>query len=42
MKKNIIFYLSDQQRWDTVNEQLTPNLMRLAQEGVMFENNITC
>ena len=42
MKKNIIFYFSDQQRWDTVNEQLTPNLMRLAEEGVMFENNITC
>lgn len=41
-KKNIIFYFSDQQRWDTVNEQLTPNLMRLAGEGVKFENNFTC
>ena len=29
-KKNIIFYFSDQQRWDTVNEELTPNLMQLA------------
>ena len=42
MKKNIIFYFSDQQRWDTVNEQLTPNLMKLAEEGVMYQNNITC
>ena len=23
-KKNIIFYFSDQQRWDTVNEEVTP------------------
>lgn len=41
-QKNIIFYFSDQQRWDTVNEQLTPNLMQLASEGVKFENNFTC
>lgn len=40
--KNIIFYFSDQQRWDTVNEDLTPNLMRLADEGVLFENSFTC
>ncbi len=39
---NIIFYFSDQQRWDTVNETLTPNLMRLASEGVLFENSYTC
>ena len=42
MKKNIIFYFSDQQRWDTVNEQVTPNLMTLAKEGVKFNNNFTC
>lgn len=42
MKKNIIFYFSDQQRWDTVNEELTPNLMKLAGEGVKFENSFTC
>lgn len=42
MKKNIIFYFSDQQRWDTVNETLTPNLMQLAENGVMYENNFTC
>ena len=39
---NIIFYFSDQQRWDTVNGTLTPNLMRLASEGVLFENSFTC
>lgn len=41
-RKNIIFYFSDQQRWDTVNEEVTPNLMKLASEGVLFENNFTC
>lgn len=41
-KKNIIFYFSDQQRWDTVNDEITPNLMKMAEEGVMFENNFTC
>lgn len=41
-QKNIIFYFSDQQRWDTVNEKLTPNLMKLASEGVNFKKNFTC
>ena len=41
-KPNIVFYFSDQQRWDTVNDEVTPNLMQLAQEGTMFENNFTC
>ena len=41
-RKNIIFYFSDQQRWDTVNETVTPNLWKLADEGVLFENNFTC
>lgn len=41
-QKNIVFYFSDQQRWDTVNEELTPNLCQLAKEGVRFENNFTC
>ena len=41
-QKNIIFYFSDQQRWDTVNETVTPNLCGLAEEGVLFENNFTC
>lgn len=42
MKKNVIFYFSDQQRWDTINEKITPNLMQLADEGVLYENNFTC
>lgn len=41
-KPNIIFYFSDQQRWDTVTPEITPNLWKLANEGVMFENNFTC
>lgn len=42
MQPNIIFFFSDQQRWDTVNETVTPHLMALAQEGVQFENSFTC
>ncbi len=42
MKQNIIFYFSDQQRYDTVNEQIMPNLMQLADEGTFFENCFTC
>lgn len=42
MKPNIIFYFSDQQRWDTVNDTVTPNLMKLAEEGILFENSFTC
>lgn len=42
MKPNIIFYFSDQQRWDTVNETVTPNLTELANEGINFENSYTC
>lgn len=42
MQPNIIFYFSDQQRWDTVNETVTPNLTELASEGVLFENSFTC
>lgn len=42
MRPNIIFYFSDQQRWDTVNETVTPNLTALAGEGVLFENSFTC
>ncbi len=40
--KNVIFYFSDQQRWDTVNETLTPNLMELAKDGTLFEQCYTC
>ena len=42
MRPNIIFYFSDQQRWDTVNEEATPNLMQLAREGIQYDNSYTC
>lgn len=42
MKPNIIFYFSDQQRWDTINETVTPNLMDLASDGIEFSNSFTC
>ena len=41
MKENIIFYFSDQQRYDTVNEEIMPNLMQLANDGTFFENCYT-
>lgn len=45
-KTNIIFYFTDQQRWDTIGcygqkLPITPNLDRLAQEGVVFEEAYT-
>ena len=41
MAYNIIFYFSDQQRWDTCGcfgqpLNVTPNLDKLAEEGVKF------
>lgn len=42
MKPNIIFYFSDQQRWDTVNETVTPNLAELSRQGIKYENSFTC
>lgn len=44
---NIIFYFSDQQRWDTLGcygqkLDVTPNLDRLAGEGTLFEHAFTC
>jgi len=46
-KPNIVFLFSDQQRWDTCGcygqpMDTTPNLDRLAAEGVRFENAFTC
>lgn len=46
-RPNIIFILSDQQRWDTVGcygqpLPVTPNLDRMAAEGVRFEHAFTC
>ena len=46
MSYNIIFYFTDQQRWDTCGcfgqpLDITPNLDRLAREGVKFDNAFT-
>jgi len=42
---NIVFIITDQQRWDTINAlgadwMITPNLDRLVREGVSFTNAI--
>ena len=42
MVQNIIFYFSDQQRYDTANSEIMPNLMELAEDGTFFENCYTC
>ncbi|HOD02425.1 MAG TPA: sulfatase-like hydrolase/transferase [Clostridiales bacterium] len=42
MRPNIIVYFSDQQRWDTLNETVMPNLSALKDEGTVFENSFTC
>lgn len=41
-RPNIIFYFSDQQRWDTLNEDCMPNLTEIAHDGVTFDNSFTC
>lgn len=44
---NVVFFFTDQQRWDTCGcygqeLPITPNLDRMATEGVKFENAFTC
>ncbi len=44
---NIVFFFSDQQRWDTCGcygQELpvTPNLDQMAEEGTRFEHAFTC
>jgi uncharacterized sulfatase len=44
---NVLFFFTDQQRWDTCGcygqpLNVTPNLDRMAAEGVRFENAFTC
>lgn len=46
-KPNILFIFSDQQRWDTLgcygqSLDISPNLDRIASEGVRFDQAITC
>ena len=46
-RRNIVFYFSDQQRWDTLGcygqkLPVTPHLDELAREGTRFENAFTC
>lgn len=46
-KPNIIFFFSDQQRWDTAGcygqkMDVTPNLDKMATDGVKFEYAFTC
>jgi len=46
-RPNILFFFTDQQRWDTCGcygqaLPVTPNLDRMAQEGVRFERAFTC
>jgi len=46
-KQNIIFFFSDQQRWDTCGcygqpLKTTPNIDQMASDGVRFENAFTC
>lgn len=46
-RPNLLFFFTDQQRWDTCgcygqSLDLTPNLDRMAREGVRFEHAFTC
>ncbi|MCL2832511.1 MAG: sulfatase-like hydrolase/transferase [Treponema sp.] len=47
MKPNIVFFFTDQQRWDTIGVygqplEVTPNIDKMAGEGTLFEYGFTC
>ncbi|MDE6550816.1 MAG: sulfatase-like hydrolase/transferase [Clostridia bacterium] len=39
---NIILYFSDQQRYDTINKIVTPNIDAMADDSIFFDNAFTC
>ncbi len=39
---NIVLYFSDQQRYDTINEDVTPNIFAMADDSIFFDNAFTC
>ena len=39
---NVVLYFSDQQRFDTINEEVTPNIDAMADDSIFFENVFTC
>lgn len=46
-RPNIVFIFSDQQRWDTLGcygqkMDISPNLDKMAKQGVLFTNSFTC
>ena len=40
--KNILFFFTDQQRYDTFNSDIMPELTALSEDGVAFDNTFTC
>ena len=40
--KNILFFFTDQQRYDTFNSDIMPELTALSEDGVTFDNTFTC
>lgn len=39
---NIILYFTDQQRFDTINETVTPNIQSMLDDSIFFDNAFTC
>ncbi len=41
-RKNILFFFTDQQRYDTFNADIMPQLTALSEDGITFDNTFTC